>query len=181
MSLLPTSGGTLSVSGTGSSADVTAIACNAMTGAHSEYTNFSFNSLAVIGGVVYGATVTGLFALTGEDDAGTAIAAAVLSGLTDFATERNPGIGLKQKRIDSVITNARTDEAMSIRVRAEETTDYLYSRPRSTSQDGMAAVRTKVGRGLEARNWQFGFNNVDGADFMVDSMEVTPVILSRSV
>ena len=46
------------------------------------------------------------------------------------------------------------------------------------------APREKVmqpGRGLRSRYWQFELANVDGADFVIDHLELYPVILGRRV
>lgn len=181
MSLLPIGGGTLEVSGTATAQDVTAYVCNAATGAQGEYTNYPFNSLAVIGGVALGCVATGVFALSGGTDAGTAIDAVVTSGVSDFSDEKNSAPALQQKRVDSCYFNARvTVEGLAARAIVDEQTDRVYSvsMPPSKAQ-GLSPIRVKMGKGLQGRNWQFGIENISGGDFELERMDVVPVILSR--
>lgn len=180
MSLLPILNGNLQVSGAETAADVTAVVCNARTGAHGEYTNYAFNSLAVIGGVAYGCRSTGVFELAGDTDAGTDITASCLTGLTDFGDERAPDRAQRLKRVDSVVTLSRSRRALTVHVCADERREYRYDQPGST-EEFMTPKRSKVGRGLEARSWQFGISNSDGCDFEIAEIDPQHVVLSRRV
>jgi hypothetical protein len=182
MSLLPIGGGTLNVSGSGTATSVTAFVCNAKTKAHGEYTGFVFNSLATIGGAHYGCKPTGVHALSGDTDGLTAIDATALTGILDFSTEYSNTSGERLKRMESVILNARIETTrLAVRVKIDEATERLYIPTVAVSSKGLFPLRTKPGKGLKGRNWQVGFENVDGGDFDLATMEATPVILSRRV
>jgi hypothetical protein len=182
MSLLPIGGGTLNVSGSGTATSVTAFVCNAKTKAHGEYTGFSFNSLATIGGVHYGCKAGMIHSIGGATDAGTAIDAVGMTGITDFASEKNAGMGVQRKRLESVILNIRSESRVAVRVKVDETTERLYIPPAGPSMaDGLSPVRTKPGKGLMGRNWQLGFENVGGGDFDLAAMDAFPIFLSRRV
>jgi hypothetical protein len=182
MSLLPIGGGTLNVSGSGTATSVTAFVCNAKTKAHGEYTGFAFNSLATIGGVHYGCKAGGVHALSGDTDAGTAIGATALSGVVDFSTEYSVSAGAQRKRLESIILNVRSDAPLAVRVKLDETLERLFIPPVGTNNpEGLSPVRTKPGKALDARNWQIGFENTEGAAFDLATIEAFPVVLSRRV
>jgi hypothetical protein len=138
------------------------------------YTNFAFNSYAVFGGRVLGASPNGIFELTGDTDAGVAIQAAARFGVTDMNTSRI-------KRVDSVYVGYRTTagaSALLLRVLTNGTQqrDYAVRTPRTNEIHG---TRVDLGKGVEARYWQFELRNRDGADFSLDTVEVAPIPMRR--
>jgi hypothetical protein len=183
MSLLPISGGNLNVSGTGTTEDVAGVAVNTSHGGVSEYTNFPFNSIMVLGGTSYGATGTTVYQLSGERDITADVDAAFLTGVADFSTENAPDVAVQNKRVDSVYVNARIYNAGgAIRARVNEVTDRLYNSPGASGYpEGLAPMRVKFGRGLKGRNWQLGYENRDGDRFEIERFDARVVILSRKV
>lgn len=182
MSLLPIGNGLLDVSGTPTAQDVTAVVCNSKTGDHAEYTNFAFNSFATIGGVTYGCKAAGIYSLSGSSDAGTTIDSAATTGITDFSDEKNLALGHYQKRVDSAFVNVRLVDldSLKLRVTVDEIVDRLYPivSPR-TVLGGLSPVRVKLGKGIQGRNWQLGIENVAGADFELERIDVDVIQLSR--
>lgn len=142
-------------------------------GALTHYTNYPFNSFAAFNGVYLGACDDGVFALTGADDAGAAIAAAARTGITDFGTSH-------LKRIERIYVGYRSTGRMILRVITEErwTRDYALV---SDGHSGLHGARVRLGRGLEARYWQFELQNDAGCDFDHDMMEMKPIKLKRRV
>lgn len=137
------------------------------------YTNYPFNSFAKFNGVWLGASSTGIFALAGATDAGTFIDAAMRTGITDFGSSHI-------KRVDRCYIGYRTDGNMILRVFTEELTsrDYLLT---STGAAGLHGNHVRIGKGLEARYWQFEIANKDGSDFELDMMEFKPTKLRRRI
>jgi hypothetical protein len=51
-----------------------------------------------------------------------------------------------------------------------------------TTRDGELALRrTKLDRGVKATYWAFELENVDGADFEIESIEFMPVVMTRKI
>ena len=50
---------------------------------------------------------------------------------------------------------------------------------KSGFEAGYATQRVKPAKGLKNRYWQFGFNNVEGCNFTIDSLELETVATSR--
>lgn len=139
----------------------------------STYTNYPFNSFAVFQGVALGASSDGIFALSGATDAGTAIAAVARLGISDFGTSH-------LKRIDRLYVGYRTDGDMVLRVLTDEVTSRDYSL-KATGKSGLHGNHVRVGKGVEARYWQFEIQNTNGADFELNSIEAKPTVLRRRV
>ena len=140
----------------------------------SAYTNFPFNSFATFQGKVLGATDSGIFELTGNDDAGTKIDAEIRTGVTDMNTSRI-------KRVDRVYIGyraLRNYQALILRVMTNETQQRDYGVPASINTM-LHGSRTRLGLGVESRYWQFGLLNRDGLDFTIDSIEVAPIPYAR--
>lgn len=135
------------------------------------YTNYEFNSFAKFNGVYLGAKTDGIFALSGATDAGVLIDAAARLGITDFSTSH-------LKRVERCYVGYRTDGSMVLRVLTDggESRDYLLT---ATGQSGAHGNYVRIGRGVEARYWQFELLNRDGADFQLDMMEFKPTVLRR--
>lgn len=140
----------------------------------SQYTNFPFNSFATFHGKVLGATDSGIFELTGDDDAGAKINAEARTGITDMNTSRI-------KRVDRVYIGyraLRNHQALILRVLTNETQQRDYGVPASINTM-LHGARTRLGLGVESRYWQFGLLNRDGLDFTIDSIEVAPIPYAR--
>lgn len=152
-------------------AAATTLVMHTERGALSQYVNYPFNSFCVVDGVYLGASEDGLFALTGDTDDGAIIEASARLGITDFGTSHH-------KRIERVYVGLRTDGRMVLRVVTDDTKtrDYLVQRAPSEALHG---AQVNLGRGLEARYWQFELRNQDGCDFSADMLEMKPIKLRR--
>lgn len=144
---------------------------NTATGASSAYEDFPFNSFASIGGKNYGATTDGIYALEGDDDAGSPIQAHVHLGDRDFGTSR-------LKALPHAYLGVSSQGQMLLRVTAGANT-YTY-RARSAGVD-MQTQRIDLGRGLRANYITLELLNEGGADFDLDSIEFTVLDLSRRI
>lgn len=138
------------------------------------YSNFPFNSFALVGGVALGASENGIFALTGDTDAGAAIAASVAFGITDFGTEY-------LKRVTAAYVGYRTDGKLSLTVTTDEHYKYQYTLEQRGRSAGLHANRKILGKGVRGRYWQVRIDNRNGADFDIDQLTLQADVLSRKL
>ncbi|MDR1076354.1 MAG: hypothetical protein LBL59_08700 [Xanthomonadaceae bacterium] len=142
----------------------------------SQYTHFPFNSFAQIGGRYYGAATTGLYRLEGDDYDGAPIESRIRLGLSAMGTRR-------EKRVPEAFIGYRSDGTLLMRVmtideRIGEKVESVYKLD-PCSAANIRENRFKFGRGLKSVDWDFVIENVDGADFDLDSIEFRPVVLDR--
>lgn len=156
---------------------VMAYVVNASTGAVTTYLNYNFNSFAKIGGRYFASGPSGIYELVGTTDAGTSITATVTMPTTDLETEEVPSELLK--RVPAAYLGVTTTGDMLLRVTANgsQNTYTLAGTATSTLHTG----RITLGQGVAARYWDFEISNVNGADFMLESVVFYPVALTRRI
>lgn len=155
---------------------------NLNTSGVSEYTDFPVTSMARFNGKYYATTPTGIFELTGDDDAGTDIDASVLTGVTDYAHERDTGdSAMKIKRSGGAYLNLRSQDEFSVIAKVDEDKERVYTLGGTGDPTGLHSRRVNIGRLLEGRNWQFGFRNINGADFSIRDFQNIPIFTSRRI
>lgn len=141
----------------------------------SEYSNYPFNSFARLGNTYLGATELGIYALEGDDDAGTSIDSVIRTGLLDF------GKGVK-KRIPSAYLGYTADGRLILKLSVTDSGDkkeYWYELDQS--RNAPVVERIKSGKGLKSVYWQFEIINADGIDFELDMVKLYTVLLDRRV
>ena len=139
----------------------------------STYSNFPFNSFAAFNGVYLGAYAGGIFTLGGDTDNGALIQAAARVGITDFSTSF-------LKRVDRIYVGYRTDGQLILRVITDEFKQRDY-RLAPQNEAGLHGNHVRLGKGLEARYWQFEVRNQGGAYFDLNTIELKPTKLRRRV
>lgn len=145
-------------------------AMNYETGAPSRYMGLPANSLCRFNGKTYVANAAGIYEVTGATDAGQPIHASVTVPKTDFDDSHN-------KRIPAVYLGARCAGTLLLKVLVNGQSGRYYG---VTARDAyIRGTRVTLGRGLEARYWQFRIENMAGADFEIGDMEIKPKILVR--
>jgi hypothetical protein len=131
------------------------IVLNTLTSAVSEY-DWAFQSITP----THAGDATGLYALGGDTDNGQPIASSIVTGKTLC------GSSLK-KRIQMVYLSIRGAGFGLLRVFGE-ILDWSYEFPvRDAGQS-----RAQPGKGIRENYLAFGYQNVDGADFTLDRIEV---------
>lgn len=146
---------------------------NTRSGALSEYTNFPFNSFARFNGEYLAAGAGGIFALSGDDDAGTDITARVRLALTD--------LGLAElKRVPEAFLSYRSDGQLVLRLVVDGGLTYEYPLE-PTGKTGLYQTRVKLGKGLKLNYLCFEIQNFEGVGFDLDALRITPMVLSRKV
>lgn len=139
------------------------------------YTNYGFNSFALIGQRYYGAGPDGIFVLDGDTDAGEPIRANWSVGELDFGTAL-------QKTISHAYVgmSAKGNLFMKVLVgEGDEARAYVY-KTRSFSQS-LKQQRIVCGQGLKANYATIEFYNEEGADFEIDTVEFHVADLKRRI
>lgn len=147
---------------------------NGTTGALSEYHNYPFTGIAKLGDTWVGTMESGLYTLTGDTDAGTAIAASLQTGFMDFGS-------VQLKRIREALLYYRADGALRLKVRAViegQVHEYWYQLG-SQVADGSREGLIKTGLGIVSRSFAFTLENVAGADFDLTEWMVIPIALLK--
>jgi hypothetical protein len=145
---------------------------NATSGAVTAYDHYGFNSFAKINGKYYGCKEDGLYELTGKTDDGAAINASVLLPNTDFGSAN-------QKRIVHAYLGVLASGGMTLRVITNDGEENTYALDRENGV--IKEARVDFGRGLRSRYWQLELQNVDGADFVLDEIELLLNTTTRRV
>lgn len=148
------------------------------TKAMRRYTNFQFNSFAMLNGEVLAASPTGIYRFGGTTDAGTPIAASIKSGLLNFNTQN-------LKRIERAYLGYTSSGTLCLKMCAINAlgakTEYIYKMvPRSS--DAPHEGRVQVGRGVRSLYWSFELcNDATGSDFELHDISVLPLVLDRRI
>jgi len=172
LSSLIAEGLVMRVSFTSNDVDYVGWTQNANTKAVSMYDSFKYNSFAKIGGKYYGASETGIYELSGDTDAGTAIDVSVLLPNTDFGSA-------SLKRITNAYFGVRSNGKVQLRILTNEGEDNTYTLDREN--DATQEARMTFGRGLRSRYWQLELKNEAGSDFSLDEIELTVSTLTRRI
>lgn len=145
---------------------------NLRTAAVTEYENYDFNSLAMVGGRAYGAREDGIFRLEGDTDDGAPIEAFVRTGALNFdSLSRVPKawIGLTSDG-QMVLKTITTDNGQK-----KEHWYTMAARP----QGAPVESRFSLAKGVTSTYWQWELANVDGAYFELDMLKVWPISIGR--
>lgn len=146
---------------------------NYKTGAPSRYKDLPANSITAFNGVTYIANDAGIYALDGDTDAGRNINASIHIPQTDFGSSQ-------EKRVPYVYIGADVVGKLRITptVNKQKRSYYEFSTSRSApgKTKGMRAV---LGKGLRGRYWSFVIENIDGSDFVIDSVKFEHADIQR--
>ena len=145
-------------------------AINYETNAPSRYDSLPANSMCSFNGKTYMACAAGIYEIGADDDAGRPIHASATVAQTNFGSTKN-------KRIAYVYVGMRSSGAMQLKAIANNQSDRYYAL--NAVGGAVRGSRADLGKGLEGQYWQFRVENVNGADFELDSIEFKPTILSR--
>lgn len=147
-------------------------AMNVRNTAVSEYENFPFNSMAVIGGVPYGAGPDGIYRLQGDDDDGAPIDARVRTAALTFGhLARVPYARIVFTSDGDLLFRTITMDKGA----RKENTYKMAKRPLGTAVES----RFTMAKGVTSSVWAFELSNVDGAYFEADALQVWTLQLDR--
>lgn len=146
---------------------------NTETTAANWYDNFDFESIAQPPGKVLAVGPDGLYELTGSNDSGEQIDAAVTSGFNDFGTGQT-------KHVENMFFGYTSEGTVQVTVET-----YESGHPPSVySMDYRLAYaprngRVVPGKGLFGRYWRMTIRNENGADFEIHDASVDIAVSSR--
>ena len=132
---------------------MTTYAIHLPDGGTSEFTNFSFNSVAELGGKRYALRSDGLYELGGDSDAGVAIDAKIGLGFSE------PG---SLNTYPAVYLEANAGDKLEVIVPVGDTS---YSYPTRTYSDDQRLLRAELGRGIRENRLYLVIKNMAGAAF----------------
>lgn len=148
--------------------DTATVAMRSDSRAVTTYTNYGFNSFARFNQEYLGAGDGGIYALTGDTDAGTQIDATVRLGITDFGSAF-------VKSVERLYVGYWATADMLMRASTDDVVTVEYPMPAMNSSGVIHGSRVKLGKGLSARYWQFEVRNTEGGNFMIDVLDAVPL------
>ena len=148
------------------------LATNLKNLAISQYTNYNFNSFCEINGVPIGLSEDGIYELdNAQDDDETNIDAFVELVRSDWGISN-------QKRIRKFHLGYESNGTLQFKVKTDEGTAETYSLSPALSASKQGSSEVYGRRGQKGRYWEVEVTNTSGCDFSVDSINVTPTILT---
>lgn len=136
-----------------------------------QYCNYNFNSFCEIGGKYYGATDDGIFEMVGDTDAGEDIDACFELPMSDFGINN-------VKKLRRIYVGYEATGDLIIKVKDNEDNERSYPLD-NIATDKQIGGEVTIERDQLGRYWGERIENVRGAYFAIDSIEVVPVILGR--
>lgn len=134
-----------------------AIVMNTLNGAVTEYSGFGFHAITP----THAGSVLGLYALGGDDDAGTPIVGEIVTGKTLLDSAN-------KKSVDWVYFSLKGGGTSTMTVHGE-VDSFSYDFPVLFAGES----RCRPGRGIRENYLAFGYANSDGCDFELDRIDVT--------
>lgn len=143
---------------------------NAKNLAVTEYSNFGFNSFAVVNEQNLAASEHGLYQLGGDLDAADQISARIRTGSIDIGND-------SQTRIEKAYIGGTTEGKIVVKTITGDSIERWYKSvvPRT----GSNTLRVTLGRGVKSRYWQFELVNEAGQDFNIEDVGLLPLNLTR--
>lgn len=136
------------------------------------YTNYNFNSIAVVGDEVYMANEDGLYKMEGVKDDGEYIVAKIKTASLDFGSSA-------LKSIEEICLGVVNTGELVLKVTVDgQHTTYYELKNKST---GLENQRIRVGKGLHGRYWQFELITRNNTELELDSFEILPFVFGRRV
>lgn len=139
----------------------------------SQFTNYNYNSICKFHGKYYGASDSGIFELdTGDLDDTATIHAYFELPVSDWGVDN-------QKRIRSAHLGVESNGELLLTLTDDEGRSYPYTVTPNQVSHKQHGTKITAGRNNgKGRYWQLRVDNIDGADFSVNSISVYPVILN---
>lgn len=144
---------------------------NILENASGQFTNYDFASMVVFDGKLVLAGPAGIMEQDNSGtDNGTAITAWYKTGGTDFGS-------IRQKRLRKAYASYEAyGSGLTVGVYIDETLAYTENlSPTNSVQESAKINGRRSGKGSTIA---FKFSNISGADFSVNALEITPIILN---
>lgn len=148
--------------------------CIELTGARaSQYAGYDFNSMCRFGDVFLGAGDDGIAVLdSGHLDGTEQIEAFFELPTSDFGSDH-------QKRLRAAYLGCETNGQMMFSVKDDDDNERHYLVDPNHSGNQQHTIKVPLGRNGKGRYWMVRIENINGADFSVDSIALVPIILNR--
>lgn len=141
--------------------------CGAMNLKHHgllPFCNFNFNSFCRFNGKLYGATVDGLYQISGDTDDGAPISCHVDTPVSDWGTDR-------VKRVRYLLVSAEADGSLQLSVLDRlDNSIGTQNVDASGIQENPAIFRTTFGKKSNGRFFKFRISNVAGSFISINAM-----------
>ena len=147
--------------GYGSGRVYTTVVVSTKDGAVTTYSNHSFNSYFEFMGEFYGVNSSGIYRLSGSDDAGTAINAQFITGYTDFKSKM-------AKSPTDLYTSLSSSGVVDVRNVIDNLESVIYQ---YASTDSRYRVR-KINFGKGRTGSKMGISMSSSSAFQVDSLKL---------
>jgi hypothetical protein len=147
---------------------------NTITNAVTVFSNYDYDSFAVIDGKYIAAGEQGLVQLdAAELDVTDQITARFATGQLKLGSSA-------QKRLSDFYFAARSEGSIRLMVYVDDQAPYIYTLdPVAVSR--LKQRRSLIGKGARGKYWQFAFENTNGLDFEFDSMSIAAVATDRRI
>ena len=147
---------------------------NTITNAVTVFSNYDYDSFAVIDGKYIAAGEQGLVQLdAAELDVTDQITARFATGQLKLGSSA-------QKRLSDFYFAARSEGSIRLMVYVDDQAPYIYTLdPVAVSR--LKQRRSLIGKGARGKYWQFAFENTNGLDFEFDSMSIAAVVTDRRI
>ncbi len=137
----------------------------------SQYANFNFNSMCKFGDTYLGADENGIFELeTGDLDDTETIEAFFELVTSDWGIQN-------QKRIRSLYIGYESDGNLLVTWKDDDDNERSYVLKPNHIPNKQHSAKIPGARDGKGRYWMLRIDNMDGADFSIDRVDVTPVVL----
>lgn len=146
------------------------IALNLRNVAASQYREYNFNSMCVFQGVPLGANEDGIHELFGDTDNGIAIDSYIELPTTDFGI-RN------KKRLRKCHIGYESSGPIGLTVTTDDGQSHSYISSPAVAGQRQHRDTVPMGRNMSGTYWSLSFQNYDGCDFSLDTIDIVPVVL----
>lgn len=138
-----------------------------------EYTNYGFRRIVEFNGEYFGITGQGLYRLSADTDAGTAITSIVETARPDFGSSQDKRVTYSYMLLD-------TRDTLDVTPVTGERTGYTQQ-AKGSGRTGKHNRRVQFGRGMKARNWGLRLEHSGEDRFALEEIEFVGEVLRRKV
>lgn len=138
-----------------------------------EYTNYGFRQIVEFNGEYFGITDQGLYRLSANTDAGTAIASIIETARPDFGSSQDKRVTYSYMLLD-------TRDTLDVTPVTGERIGYMQQ-ARGSGRTGKHNRRVQFGRGMKARNWGLRLEHSGEDRFALEEIEFVGEVLRRKV
>jgi hypothetical protein len=155
---------------------VTTWTINTRTTAVTQYSNFAFNSFALMGRKTIAADTNGLYELVGARDDTADITARMAGGF--FQPAGGKLAGFKGAYLAVAGQGKGSGATWLLKLDTGDGKSYIYKR---VSRPDLQTTKFDIGKGLRSRYFAWELIADDGQDFDLDSLEFVPMVSARRI